>query len=152
MSSLSQSEHWNNQRTRSFCQQTVSIAQNVQALEHFYRRTDALAPLSPTQIVVGSIQHPSTGLYQVWISTNGWDVICLSARRSVVQADADRRAIKVILGSQDIYNEEKVAALFALLAAESDEEPQPLPDRVIRQICEAIQRTVVSRSEAHKWK
>jgi hypothetical protein len=116
----------------------VLTTRNAQVKQAFYRRTDPTAPLAPRQFVVGLVQHPHTGFFQVWISTNGLDIISVSAHRRIMDAETDIQAIKAVLGSQDIYEEEKVAALFAQLAAETDEEPCPLPEQVVKQLCQAI--------------
>ena len=116
----------------------VLTTRNAQVKQAFYRRTDPTAPLAPRQFVVGLVQHPHTGLFQVWISTNGLDIISVSAHRRIMDAETDVQAMKAVLGSQDIYNERKVDALFARLAAETDEEPRALPERVVQQLCQAI--------------
>jgi hypothetical protein len=116
----------------------VLTTRNAQVKRAFYRRTDPTAPLAPRQFVVGLVQHPHTGLFQVWISTNGLDIISVSAHRRIMDAETDVQAMKAVLGSQDIYNERKVDALFARLAAETDEEPRALPERVVQQLCQAI--------------
>jgi hypothetical protein len=121
----------------------VLTTRNAQVKQAFYRRTDPTAPLAPRQFVVGLVQHPHTGLFQVWISTNGLDIISVSAHRRIMDAETDVKAIKAVLGSQDIYNERKVAALIQQLATQSDEPPCPLPDDLVRQMCRAILRTVV---------
>ena len=116
----------------------VFTTRNAQVKQAFYRRTDPTASLAPRQFVVGLVQHPHTGLFQVWISTNGLDIISVSAHRRMMDAETDVQAIKAVLGRQDIYDEHKVAALFARLAAETDEEPRSLPEQVVRQLCQAI--------------
>jgi hypothetical protein len=116
----------------------VFTTRNAQVKQAFYRRTDPTAPLAPRQFVVGLVQHPHTGLFQVWISTNGLDIISVSAHRRIMDAETDVQAMKAVLGSQDIYNKRKVDALFARLAAETDEEPRALPEQVVQQLCQAI--------------
>src|SRR5258708_25617548 len=116
----------------------VFTTRNAQVKQAFYRRTDPTAPLAPRQFVVGLVQHPHTGLFQVWISTNGLDIISVSAHRRMIDAETNVQAIKAVLGTQHIYDEHKVAALFARLAAETDEEPNSLSEQVVRQLCQAI--------------
>lgn len=93
--------------------------------------------------MVGLVQHPNTSLFQVWISTNGLDIINVSARRRIIDAETNVQAIKAILGSQDIYDECKMEALFSQLDAGADEPPRLLPEQVIQQICQAIRRAVI---------
>jgi len=120
--------------------QFVITTRNARLKQSFYQRTDPTAPLTVRQFVVGMVQHPNTSLFQVLVSTNGLDIISVSARRRIIDAEADIQAVKAILGSQDIYDERKVEAFFSQLAAESDEEPHPLPDELARQICREIVR------------
>lgn len=119
---------------------------NVLLKQTFYQRTDPTAPLAPLEFVVGLVQHPHTGLFQVWISTNGLDVISISARQRIMDADADIQAIKTVLSSQAIYDESKLTELFTRLEATSDEKPQPLPDDLVRRICQAIQQSCIERT------
>src|SRR5260370_31288575 len=96
----------------------VLSTRHTQVKQAFYQRTDPTAPLAPNQLVVGLVQHPHTGLFQVWISTNGLDVISISAHRRIMDAETDIQAIKATLGSQDIYDANKLEALFSRLDAE----------------------------------
>jgi hypothetical protein len=121
---------------------TTSSAETSQA---FYSKTDADAPLEPGHYAAGVIQHPITKLYQVWLSTNGLDVTCLSAHRNLKQAEEDKEAVKALIKSGDLYNDEKLTALFQMLKRGSEEEPLPLPDDLVRQITREILRAVTDR-------
>lgn len=126
---------------------------NVLLKQAFYERTDPTAPLAPLEFVVGLIQHPHTALFQVWISTNGLDIISISARQRIMDADADIQAIKAVLSSQAIYEESKLTELFTRLEAKSDEKPQPLPDDLVKRICQAIQQSSMKRTHfPDNWK
>ena len=121
----------------------VLTTNDPQAVAAFYQQTDAATPLGPRQTVAGCVQHPTTSWYQVWISTNGYDVICLSAHARQRDAERDIQEIKAVLGSEDYYQETKVAALLQRLKNGSGAEPQPLPDSLVRQITRAILHAVV---------
>ncbi|HEU5378826.1 MAG TPA: hypothetical protein VFV38_25665 [Ktedonobacteraceae bacterium] len=82
----------------------------------------------------GVALHPETGLYQLWLSTNGFDVIMLNAKRDYRCAQADQYALQQVLGAGP-YQEERVAAFLARLTEEPDEAPRMFPDEVVRQIC-----------------
>jgi hypothetical protein len=130
---------------KKYPKRQVITTSNAEKSKVFYAKTDADAPLEPHVYAAGVIQHPITQLYQVWLSTNGLDVICLSAHHSQEQAEKDKQEVKVLISNGDLYNDEKLTALFQRLKQESDEEPKPLPDEIVRQITREILRAVVDR-------
>jgi hypothetical protein len=97
----------------------------------------SFAPLYP--------YHSSS--YQAWLSTNGLDVTSVSAHRATIQAEADVQAIKRLIASGDLYDDEKMMTFFAQLKQNSDEEPRPLPDNLVRLITRSIMCAVVDRSQ-----
>lgn len=109
----------------------------------FYRATDQDAPLGKYQLAVGAVRHPETGLWQVWLSTNGLDILCLAAFREEQKAI---NAVTIIqregrtshFGNQEIVNE-----LFEFLAEESDDTPQLLPDELVRRLVRDIVHSVI---------
>ena len=119
--------------------------------QEFYHATDVDAPLGLRQYAAGVIQHPVTKLYQVWLSTNGLDVTCLSAHHDVMRAEADKQEVKALISSGDFYDGEKITALFEKVKQGSDEEPSALPDALVREITRAILRAVVDRPPQQKW-
>jgi hypothetical protein len=133
------------QRGRKYPKRQIITTTDPRKNEAFYDATDSNAPLEPGRYATGVIQHPTTKLYQVWLSTNGLDVTCLSAHRNLKHAEADKEAVKVLIKSGDLYNDEKLTALFQTLKKNSEEEPQPLPDELVREITRAILRTVVDK-------
>ncbi len=133
-----------NQR-RKYPQRPVITPANTQEYEEWYRAADSSAPLKPLQFAAGVIQHPDTGFYQCWISTNGLDVTCVSANYQKESAEANLRALKSLISSGDLYNEEKTASMFKKLEQNSDEKPRPLPDDLVREITRAILRAVVDK-------
>ena len=137
-----------NRFTRSgkkYPKRQVITTSNAEKSKVFYAKTDADAPLEPPMYAAGVIQHPITQLYQVWLSTNGLDVICLSAHHSQEQAEKDKQEVKILISNGDLYNDEKLTALFQRLKQESDEKPKPLPDEIVQQITREILRAVVDR-------
>ncbi len=121
----------------------VIATKNQNVIEAFYQATGADAPLAPPQCALGIIQHPATDLYQVWLSTNGLDVICVSAHRRMMRADMVQQELERFLQSEDWYQKEKAAAFFAQLQEESDEDPRQLPDDLVRAITRGILRSLV---------
>jgi hypothetical protein len=130
---------------RKYPPRPVITSADPQEREKWYRAADPAAPLDPRQFAGGVIQHPETGLYQCWISTNGLDVICVSAYRQQGPAQTDLKALKALISSGEIYDEEKTATLFEELRKHSDEKPRPLPDDLVREITRAILRAVVDK-------
>jgi hypothetical protein len=134
------------QQGRKYPEHQVITMKDAATSRAFFDATDTHALLEPRLYVAGVIQHPTTKLYQVWLSTNGLDVTCLSAHYDEQRAEDDMQAVKALISSGDLYNDEKTAALFRRLAQESDEEPSPLPDELVRDITAEIARTAPLRS------
>lgn len=129
--------------TKKYPSRQVITTREITVQQQWQRATAAEAPLGPRQFAAGWVQHPQTDLYQAWLSTNGLDVTCISAHRSMIQAEADVRALKALITSGDCYDDEKTATLIAQLKHESAEEPRALPDDLVRLICREILRSVV---------
>lgn len=122
----------------------VTTTRDSQARQAFYGATDDQAPLSGRgQLAAGRVQHPDTGMYQVWLSTNGLDVTHLAAHRDQARADVALEELKAFLRTPAVYDSDKCAALFEKLQQDSDDEPQPLPDTIVHQITRGILRRVV---------
>lgn len=132
-------------RSRKYPKYPVVTLKNVQESKAFYEAMIDIAPLSSGQFAAGVIEHPTTKLHQVWFSTNGLDVTCLSAHCDEGRAEEDLRAVKALIGSADFYDDEKIMALFKKLHQESDEKPCALPDDLVRAIIREILRAVVDR-------
>jgi hypothetical protein len=126
-----------------YAKQRVTATSNTAERAAFYQATDDQAPLQDRQLAAGTIQHPDTGYYQIWLSTNGLDVTHLATYRDQAHADAALEQLKAFLRTTDAYDADKCAVFFAQLKAESDGEPQALPDEIVRQIGRGILRRVV---------
>jgi hypothetical protein len=135
----------NRQPGRKYPKRRVITTNDAATSEAFYNKTDTDAPLEPHRFAAGVIQHPTTKLHQVWFSTNGLDVTCLSAHSNAQRAEEDKAKVKRLISSGDIYDEKKIEALFQELRQESEEEPSALPDDLVRAITRAILRAVVDR-------
>jgi hypothetical protein len=142
---IMEKRHRFTQRGRKYPKRQISTITDPKKSEEFYNATDADAPFQPGHYAIGIIQHPITKQYQVWLSTNGLDVTCLSAHRNVKHAEADKEELKALIKSGDLYNDEKLTALFQKLKQGSEGEPQPLPDDLVRQIIREILRTFVDK-------
>src|SRR5262249_21183282 len=66
--------------------QPVITSRDSLEREVFYQATDSEAPLGPSQIAAGYVQHPDTGLWELWISTNGLDITPLAAFKQLEKA------------------------------------------------------------------
>ena len=141
-----QKRHRFTQQGRKSPEHQVITIHDAATSQAFFDATDAHAPLAPRLFAVGVIEHPTTKLYQVWLSTNGLDVTCVSARYAEQQAEADAQAVETLISSGDLYDDEKLAMLFHHLKQESDEEPSPLPDELVRDITQEIVRAAAERT------
>jgi len=129
-------------RASKYPQRQVITITDRGASKAFYQQTDADAPLEEGLFAVGIVQHPETLLYQVWVSTNGLDITCVSAHRNSVQASANKQVLKKLLSS-DFSDDEQTTALFHEVCHNSDEKPAVLPDDLVREIGRSILRAVV---------
>jgi hypothetical protein len=111
--------------------------------EAFYAKTDQEAPLGPRQLAAGSIQHPDTGLWQVWLSTNGLDFTQLAAFKEAGKAANAVTIIQREAQAGNLYDQELVEALYEFLAEESDGEALPLPEDLIRKLARDIVHRVI---------
>lgn len=121
----------------------VLTTRSAQESQAFYASTDDQAPLGDRQLAAGFIQHPDTGMYQVWLSTNGLDVTCLSVHRDQARAEIALEELKAFLRTPAVYDAEKCSACFEKLQADGDGEPRALPDDLVREIGRGILRRVV---------
>lgn len=138
--------HHFTQQGKKYPEHQVITIHDAVTSQAFFDATDTHAPLAPRLFAVGVIQHPTTKLHQIWLSTNGLDVTCLNARYDERQAEADAQAVEALISSGDLYDDEKLAALFHHLKQEGDEEPTPLPDELVRDITQEIARAAAERS------
>src|SRR5579859_3208667 len=118
-------------RNRKYVRRKVITTNDSQKREAFYNTTDADAPLDLDLYAVGVIEHPTTKVHQVWLSTNGLDLIFLSAQHDKSQAESDLQEIKTFIGSEDFYDEEKMATVIQKLKQGSDATPTALPDDLV---------------------
>lgn len=133
--------------TKKYPSRPAIATRDAAAYNQWQQATATEAPLGSRQFAAGWVQHPHTGLYQTWLSTNGLDVTCISAHRSMIQAEAGVRALKTLITSGGFYDDEKTATLIAQLKRESDEEPRALPDDLVRLICREILHTLVDQPQ-----
>ena len=86
------------------------------------------------RLALGAEQHPSTQLWQVWISRNSTDIHFLSAHYERAAADTAITEIKwVAVG--DLFDDEEVLSILDRLYETGDGEPKLLPEKTIRTIC-----------------
>jgi len=126
-----------------YSKRRVLTTRDPQESQAFYAATDDQAPLPPRQLAAGLVQHPDSGLHQLWLSTNGLDITCLAAYRDPNHADVALEELKAFLRTVDVYDTDKCTEVFRKFQAASDGEPRPLPDDIVRLIGRAILRRVV---------
>jgi hypothetical protein len=117
--------------------------------EQFYKATDKDAPLGRYQIVAGSVQHPDTGLWQVWVSTNGLDFTQVAAFKEARKAAASVVVIQQEGSAGHLSDQEIVEALFETLKEESDGPALPLPETLIRKLARDILHRVIEEPLAN---
>ena len=130
-------------KKNKYPKQQVTATRNPDERAAFYRATDDQAPLPPRQLAAGLVQHPDTGLHQIWLSTNGLDITCLAVYRDPDRADVALEELKAFLRTVNVYDTDKCTEVFRKLQEAGDGEPHQLPDDVVRQIGRAILRRVV---------
>jgi hypothetical protein len=113
----------------------------------FYKETDAVAPLGPYQIAAGTVQNPRTSLWQVWISTNGLDINHLSAHKEQGSASASVERIKEAGARGDLFDTDRVMALWEEIIAGGDAEPEDLPEEIVSHIARTILHRVIDLKE-----
>jgi hypothetical protein len=129
-------------RASKYAQAPVVTTKNEAVKAAFYKATDEESLLAPGQIMAGTIQHPDTGLYQVWLSTNGYDFTQITAFNNQAKA---QEAVEIIEKERDagnLANQQIVDALFAFLAGNCDAEPRTLPDATVRELVREIRHRV----------
>ena len=125
----------------------VTVVSEPDEREAFYQATDEEAPLGPNQIAASTIQHPDTGFWQVWISTNGYDFTQLAAFKENRKAVNAVELIKKEVAAGNFFDEDLVAAFYLFLEEQSDEKPRMLPDDVIRKLGRDILHSVIDAPE-----
>jgi|SRR5579859_7192087 len=121
----------------------VITTRNRNLSQALYQATDAVALLEPGQIAVGTIQHPDTSLWQVWLSTNGLDFTQLAAFRELEKA---RDAVTILKTEEEkgaLVDPRLMAALFQFLEQQSDGDVLPLPEDVVRKLARDIIHKVI---------
>jgi hypothetical protein len=139
------------QSSGKYPKRKIITTTDQQKSEAFYGVTDEEAILELNQYAAGIIEHPGTKLHQVWISTNGLDVTCLSAHRDKSRAETALQEVKALITSDDFYDEERMTAVLRKVKQGSDEKPSALPDDLVRQIIREILRAVVDRRRK-RWR
>lgn len=134
-------------RKRKYPKSPVITTRNQAVRAAFYNKTDAEAPLGPGQIVAGYIQHPDTSLWQVWLSTNGYDFTQIAAFKDQSKAAGAVEIIKKEGREGNLANQQLVDALFAFLAEQSDGQAKPLPDELVRKLARELRHHVIKDEE-----
>ncbi len=121
----------------------IAIVSDSKEREAFYQATDEEAPLGRYQIAAGTVQHPDTGFWQVWISTNGLDFTQLAAFKENAKAVNAVELIKKEVAAGNFFDEDLVVAFYLFLEEQSDEKHRMLPDDVIRKLGRNILHSVI---------
>lgn len=133
--------------TGKYPKRPVTVVSKPKEREAFYQATDEEAPLGPNQIAAGTVQHPDTGFWQVWISTNGFDFTQLAAFKEQHKATNAVELIKKEVAGGNFFDEDLVVTFYEFLREESDEKPRMLPDDLVRKLGRDILHRVIEFPE-----
>ena len=123
-------------------QGNVPVAKHRAENVHLIASAGREPPGHTVHLALGVEQHPTTQLWQVWISRTGTDIQVVSAHREREAADAAIAEIKRLVAPGELFDEEQVVGTVARLRATGDGEPQPLSPETLRTICRTIEATV----------
>ncbi len=133
--------------TGKYPKRPVTVVSKPEEREAFYQATDEEAPLGRYQIAAGAVQHPDTGFWQVWISTNGYDFTQLAAFKEEHKATNAVELIKKEVTAGNFYDEDLVVAFYLFLEEQSDEKPRMLPEDLVRKLGRDILHKVIEAPE-----
>ena len=110
-----------------------------------WEQAEADATLASHMFAIGEAQHPTTGLWQVWISLYGTDLTSPGAWKDQRMAMNYSRQLQEVFGRWS-GDSERLNALLDDMRRMSDAEPQPLPDDLVREILAAVAAAAQRRS------
>jgi hypothetical protein len=116
----------------------TNVRDDTEKRNQLYDEAERRATLGKYQLATGTWQHPRTGLWQVWMSSYGSDVNWISVHRDETRAKQDVEEIKAAGQRGDLYDEDKVVALFERLSQAGDAEPENMSAAELAQITASI--------------
>ena len=128
-------------------QGNVPAARSRAEQVHLIASADSEPTGHTVHLALGVEQHPTTQLWQVWISRTGTDIQVVSAHREREAADAAIAEIKRIVVPGELFDEEQVVDTVARLREAGDGEPQPLSPEMLRTIYRTIEATVWNQEQ-----
>lgn len=102
--------------------------------EEAWEKAETHHIINPSAIATGAIQHPNTGLWQVWISLYGTDLTQWAAFETESQALHWMRKIGGAYSSNTFQTSEQVADLIQAASDAGGHDTLPLPDDLVREI------------------
>jgi hypothetical protein len=90
-------------------------------------------------VVVGVVQHPTTGHYQVWLHARGQTAMLLAFRTQEL-ADAAKHALGDALVRGEYATPERWVAAVAAIGADTDIPVEPVSESVFAAITATLQR------------
>ena len=130
--------------SQKYPQRQVVNTRDQDTREAFYAATDADAPLGAYQLAAGYLRHPQSGLYQVWLSTNGLDITPLAAFREEAKAGAMVELIQQEGQAGHLTDPEIVHDFFAFMREESDGEVLLFSDDQVRKVGREMLHRVIA--------
>ena len=124
---------------------TTNRAEHAHLLESAGREPTGRA----LHFALGVEQHPSTGLWQVWISRTGTDIQVVSAHREREAADATIAEIKRVAALGEMVDEAEIVGIIERLCRAGDGEPEPHSPETIRTIYRTIESAVWKQEQEH---
>ena len=122
--------------------ENVPAATNRAEIVHLLEGADKEPTGRTLHLALGVEQHPSTQLWQVWVSRTGTDLHVVSAHREHEAADATIAEIRRVAALGELFDEEEVVDIVDRLHEAGDGEPEPFSRETIRTICSTIEAAV----------
>lgn len=133
----------NNKDKKDPKQRNITTLTNRAEQVHLLEGSGRAPTRDSMHLAVGAVQHPTTRLWQVWVSFHGTDIKYVSAHKARIGADATIQEIKKAAVG-DLFDPEKAVQLLDRLSGAGDGEPEALPKEMMVSIAHDI--------EAEVWK
>jgi hypothetical protein len=120
----------------------MNVKGDPQGYHKLFAEAEKHAILGKYQIAAGVFQHPRTGMWQVWSSTEGPDISWLAAYREEERAEAAVESWRQFCQTPAVYDEQAVEAFLAQLIKSSDAEPENVSGADVANITKRIREAV----------
>jgi hypothetical protein len=130
-------------------QRNVTTLTNRAEQVHLLEGSGRALTRDSMHLAVGAVQHPTTRLWQVWVSFHGTDIKYVSAHKARTGADATIQEIKKAAAG-DLFDPEKGVQLLDRLSGAGDGEPEALPKEMMVSIAHDIEAKVWKQEQEQR--